>query len=125
MGSSRAGKTGNRSLTAYVSSRSARTRDHFAHHNFAGFAWPRQLGATALRPCYLLSRVSRVRSSPPLIQSHLAASHRIRWEGRYMVAEMRAPLVCCLGATALVGCGSISSASTAPSGLVEPGTLVF
>jgi len=40
-----------------------------------------------------------------------------------MVAEMRAPLVCCLGATALVGCGSITSAPTAPSGLVEPGTL--
>jgi len=42
-----------------------------------------------------------------------------------MVAEMRAPLVCCLGATALVGCGSITSATTAPSGLVEPGTMVF
>ena len=38
---------------------------------------------------------------------------------------MRAGLVCCLAAFALVGCGSITSTPTVPSGPVEPGTMVF
>src|SRR5439155_13116622 len=58
-------------------------------------------------------------------RSGLAARHIIRRIARYIVAEMRAGLVCCLAAFALVGCGSITSTPTVPSGPVEPGTMVF